>query len=43
MIGFLVICSEGLLCPRGGTPEAKQKLVDLIKERQLSLEQGRST
>lgn len=43
MIGFLVNCSEGLLCPRGGTREAKQKLVNLIKKRQMSLENEGST
>jgi len=31
--GYLVKASEGLFCPRGGTPEAKQKTVDLIAER----------
>jgi 1-acyl-sn-glycerol-3-phosphate acyltransferase len=34
--------AEGLLCPRGGSDEQRQKIVDIIKERQESIEQGKS-
>ena len=43
IVGFLVGAADGLFAPRGGTPEEKQMTVDLIKNRQESVQNGTST
>lgn len=42
MLGTLVKAMDGIFCPRGGSDAAKQKTVDLIGERQRSIEAGGS-
>lgn len=34
--------AEGLFCPRSGNEEQKQKIVDMIKDRQDAIESGKS-
>lgn len=41
-VGSLMKCSEGLFCPRGGTPEAREETVRLIGDRQREVDEGKS-
>jgi len=43
IVRSLFVGAEGLVCPRGGSNEEKQKLVELIRERQKSIEENRNT
>jgi lysophosphatidylcholine acyltransferase/lyso-PAF acetyltransferase len=42
-VGHGVLAAEGLFCPRGGTPEAREQTVKLIEDRQREVHEGRST
>jgi len=41
VIGTLCNFNQALFAPRGGTPAVKQKLVEMIEERQRTTESGK--
>lgn len=42
MVGYNIRASQGIFCPRGGTPEERQRNVQEIADRQAAVEEGRT-